>query len=51
MPCRTCGQSLPAFGKRSGDPGYLWYFDYDGNGVLELPVDYSQFILRYLQRI
>ncbi len=42
---------IRAFGKRSGDPGFLSYFDYDGNGVIDLPVDYTQFSLRFGQRI
>jgi hypothetical protein len=24
-----------AFGKRAGDPGYLWYFDYNGDGRVD----------------
>jgi hypothetical protein len=42
---------LGAFGKRAGDPGYLWYFDFDGNGVIDQLVDDYEFRLRYFQRI
>ena len=34
-----------AYGKHLGDPGYVWYLDYDGNGVLDL-ADGSQILKR-----
>jgi hypothetical protein len=34
------------FNKHLGDPGYLWYFDYNGDGVVD-QTDYDQFLLRY----
>ncbi len=37
---------LSTFGKHSGDPGYLWYFDYYGAGSVDLG-DLVQFLLRF----
>jgi hypothetical protein len=33
------------FKKKAGDPGFLWYFDFDGNGVVD-SLDKKQFDLR-----
>jgi hypothetical protein len=33
-------------GKHTGDPGYLWYFDYDGNGAVDF-IDVVQFLRRF----
>ncbi len=37
---------LGAFGSRKGDPDYLWYFDYDGNGRVDLG-DLFQLLVRF----
>jgi hypothetical protein len=37
---------LGAFGSHRGDPDYLWYFDYDGNGVVGV-LDLLQFLRRF----
>ena len=34
------------FGKRAGDPGYLWYFDYDGDGRVDFG-DLLQLLRRF----
>ena len=51
------GEDLTAFRgsylKRSTDPGYLWYFDYDADGDVRadtLTDDYGQFASRYRTR-
>jgi hypothetical protein len=33
------------FKKKAGDPGFLWYFDFDGNGVID-NIDKKEFNLR-----
>jgi hypothetical protein len=33
------------FKKKAGDPGFLWYFDFDGNGVID-NIDKKEFVLR-----
>jgi hypothetical protein len=33
-------------GKRAGDPGYLWYFDNDGDGRVDLG-DLFQLLARF----
>jgi hypothetical protein len=35
-------------GKHAGDPGYLWYFDYDGDGRVDFG-DLAQLLLRFGQ--
>jgi hypothetical protein len=39
---------LSTLGKRAGDPGYLWYFDYDGDGRVDRG-DLFQFLRRFGQ--
>jgi hypothetical protein len=34
-----------AYGKRVGEPGYLWYLDFDANGVINA-LDQKQFLQR-----
>jgi hypothetical protein len=41
---------LTTSNKRSTDPGYLWYFDFDANGVVN-SLDLAQFRARYPQRV
>jgi hypothetical protein len=36
--------------KRSTEPGYVWYFDFDANGVVDSS-DLAQFRARYPQRV
>jgi dockerin type I repeat protein len=36
---------LGSLGSHHGDPGYLWYLDYDGNGAVGV-VDLVQFVHR-----
>jgi hypothetical protein len=37
---------ISALGKRAGDPGYLWYFDYDGDGWVDVG-DLLQLLRRF----
>jgi hypothetical protein len=39
----------PTFGKSAGDPGYLAYFDYYGNGRID-PADLAQLLIRLQKR-
>jgi arylsulfate sulfotransferase len=40
---------LGAFGSRTGDPNYLWYLDYDGNGAVGV-LDLVQLVHRFHRR-
>jgi photosystem II stability/assembly factor-like uncharacterized protein len=37
---------VSTLGKHAGDPGYLWYFDYNGDGAVDL-ADLAQFLRRF----
>jgi hypothetical protein len=40
-----------ALGSKSGDAAYLWFLDYDGNGVIDKEVDLYHFMLNYGKRV
>ncbi len=39
---------IGTYGKSAGDPDFLWYFDYDGNGTVDVG-DLARFLLRFGQ--
>ena len=47
--CRTPKEASPQLNTRAGDPGYLWYFDYDGDGAVD-GQDNGQFNRRFGHR-
>ena len=40
-----------SLGKSSSQAGYFWYFDYNGDGIVDLLTDYLQFRLRLGKKI
>jgi hypothetical protein len=40
------GAFRKALGKKSTDSGYVWYFDYNGDGTIDRTTDYVQFVNR-----
>jgi len=40
-----------ALNKHQGDAGYLAWFDFDGNGIIDTLVDYAQFRLRLGKKV
>jgi hypothetical protein len=44
------GQFLSTAGRRVGDPGYLWYLDYNGDGLVGV-VDLVAFARRLGKRL
>ena len=45
MDLRDLRRFLSTLGRQQGDSHYLWYFDYDSNGVVGV-VDLVQFVRR-----